>query len=173
MPTSGLRLRGAVAATATALGLLLVTPPESAAAVPGDGARPSDGGPATATSYTNPVSAGFADTFADPAVIRGKDGWWYAYGTTDPLREGETARHLLPMSRSQDLVSWEYVGDAFTDATLPSWADTSRGASLWAPDIRFVDGRYRLYYVVTETTVTAAAIPCTIGPPFPAPFMAA
>ena len=33
----------------------------------------------------NPVSAGAADTFADPAVIRGRDGFWYAYGTSDPL----------------------------------------------------------------------------------------
>ena len=43
-------------------------------------------GPGT---YTNPVSREFADTFADPAVIKAKDGFWYAYGTTDPLREGE------------------------------------------------------------------------------------
>ena len=27
-------------------------------------------------------------------VVRGKDGWWYAYGTTDPLREGE--KHAPP-----------------------------------------------------------------------------
>ena len=31
------------------------------------------------------------------------------------------------MSRSTDLVSWEYVGDAFTEATLPAWADRTRG----------------------------------------------
>ncbi|WP_028047635.1 family 43 glycosylhydrolase [Cellulomonas sp. URHE0023] len=106
------------------------------------------------TSYTNPVSAGFADTFADPSVIRGKDGWWYAYGTTDPLREGEATRHLVPMSRSADLVNWEYVGDAFAEDAVPAWADRDRGAALWAPDVRYVDGEYRMYFVVTETTVT-------------------
>jgi arabinan endo-1,5-alpha-L-arabinosidase len=106
------------------------------------------------SSYTNPVSAGFADTYADPSVIRGRDGWWYAYGTSDPLREGQTARHLIPISRSRDLVSWSYIGDAFTDNSLPAWADRSRDAALWAPDIRYVGGQYRLYYVVTETTVT-------------------
>ena len=52
-------------------------------------------------TYQNPVSDRFADTYADPAVIRGKDGWWYAYGTTDPLREGEGTRHLLPVSRGR------------------------------------------------------------------------
>ena len=41
------------------------------------------------------------DTFADPSVIRAKDGWWYAYGTTDPLREGEGTRHLIPTARGE------------------------------------------------------------------------
>ncbi len=107
-------------------------------------------GPGT---YTNPVSRDFADTFADPAVIKAKDGYWYAYGTTDPLREGEGTRHIIPTARSTDLVNWTYVGDAFTESTLPDWADTERDAALWAPDIRYLDGTYYLYYVVTQTTV--------------------
>src|SRR5688572_23211777 len=118
------------------------------------------GGPGT---YTNPVSRDFADTFADPAVIRGKDGWWYAYGTTDPLREGEGTRHLLPISRSDDLVDWEYVGDAFTEETIPAWADTAVDAALWAPDIRYVDGEYRLYYVVPETSTNPERFDNAIG----------
>jgi hypothetical protein len=147
MRTSTTRLRASVATTATAVGLAVFLPPAPAAGTPpGNGATGS-------TTYTNPVSATFADTYADPAVIRGKDGWWYAYGTTDPLREGEGTRHLLPVSRSQDLVHWEYVGDAFTEATLPEWA--ADNTSLWAPDIRYVDGQYRLYYVVTETGTSA------------------
>jgi arabinan endo-1,5-alpha-L-arabinosidase len=103
-------------------------------------------------TYTNPVSRDFADTFADPAVIRAKDGYWYSYGTTDPLREGEGARHIIPTARSADLVNWTYVGDAFTESTLPGWA--APDAALWAPDIRYLDGVYYLYYVVTQTTVT-------------------
>ena len=155
-----MRLNRAVPALtggAVVVGLALLVPP--AAAGPPDGGAPptgaAGGGAATsATPYTNPVSDRFADTFADPAVIRGKDGWWYAYGTTDPLVEGEGERHLLPISRSSDLVTWEYVGDAFTEETVPDWTDTARDAALWAPDIRYVDGQYRLYYVVTDTTVT-------------------
>lgn len=104
------------------------------------------------STYTNPVSKDFADTFADPAIIKAKDGYFYAYGTTDPLREGEKEFHFIPTARSKDLVSWEYVGDAFTGATLPDWAEED--ARLWAPDIRYFNGRYYLYYVVTETTVT-------------------
>src|SRR3954454_18044906 len=69
------------------------------------------------TTYRNPVSAGFADTYADPSVARGPDGWWYAVGTSAPWREGEGTGHYLPISRSRDLVHWAYVGDAFTPAT--------------------------------------------------------
>jgi arabinan endo-1,5-alpha-L-arabinosidase len=104
-----------------------------------------------AGTYTNPVSKTFADTFADPAVIKAKDGYWYAYGTSDPLREGEEFNYI-PISRSKDLVNWEYVGDAFDAPTEVSWA--ADDASLWAPDIRYIDGKYYLYYVVTQTTVT-------------------
>ncbi|GIG35026.1 family 43 glycosylhydrolase [Cellulomonas pakistanensis] len=129
----------------------------------GGGGGGGGGAPGGDGTYANPVSAGFADTYADPAVIRGQDGWWYAYGTTDPLREGEGTRHLLPVSRSADLVTWEHVGDAFTEDTLPAWADTERGASLWAPDVRYVDGEYRLYYVVTETTTTPGGGDSAIG----------
>ncbi|WP_270886761.1 family 43 glycosylhydrolase [Pedococcus sp. 5OH_020] len=123
------------------------------------------------TTYVNPVSKPFADTFADPSVIRGKDGLWYAYGTSDPLREGERTPHKVPMARSTDLVHWTYAGDAFTAATVPSWA--APDASLWAPDIRYVDGQYRMYYVVTDTTlfpskndnaIGMATAPTPVGP---------
>jgi hypothetical protein len=156
MLRSSTRVRSAVAVTASVVGLALFAPP-AAVAAPGDTARTGS------TSYTNPVSKSFADTYADPAVIRGKDGWWYAYGTTDPLREGEAERHLLPISRSKDLVNWTYVGDAFEEDTLPDWADEELEAALWAPDIRYVDGRYRLYYVVTQTDVTAGPNDNAIG----------
>ena len=157
----------AAAPPAPAMSAATAVAPAPAAQVPVGDARFTRGSrpPGAPGTYTNPVSAGFADTFADPAVIRGQDGWWYAYGTTDPLRSGEGTRHLLPVSRSADLVTWEHVGDAFTEATLPTWADTdpAHPAALWAPDVRYVDGEYRLYYVVTETTVTPGAADSAIG----------
>jgi hypothetical protein len=141
------RINAAATLTAIATAATLGMPVAQAAGASAPGAREGAG-----TAYRNPVSAGFADTFADPSVIRGKDGWWYAYGTSDPLREGEGAAHVLPTARSRDLVDWQSVGDAMP--TKPVWADPARNASLWAPDIRYVNGEYRLYYVVTETTVT-------------------
>jgi arabinan endo-1,5-alpha-L-arabinosidase len=126
-------------------------------------------GGAQETTYTNPVSKTFADTFADPSIIKAKDGYWYAYGTSDPLKEGETTPHTIPMARSKDLVHWRYVGDAFTSAAEVSWADTTPCgdnkdvASLWAPDIRYIDGRYYMYYVVTQTKVTSGCNDNAIG----------
>ena len=141
----------AVVAALFALLAAFVTPAAAApAAAPGD-------------SYTNPVSRAFADTYADPAVVRGNDGWWYAYATTDPLRSGEGVFHRVPISRSRDLVDWQYVGDAFgaDTAGLPSWA--APDAALWAPDVRYVAGRWVMYYVITQTTVTPGPNDNAIG----------
>ncbi|MFL6129857.1 MAG: family 43 glycosylhydrolase [Mycobacteriales bacterium] len=102
-------------------------------------------------TYRNPVSRTFADTFADPSVVRGRDGWWYAYGTSDPLRSGERTPHLVPTARSHDLVDWEYVGDAFGPGNRPTWATAD--AAFWAPDVRYVAGRWVMYFVATQTTV--------------------
>src|SRR5919112_689824 len=101
-------------------------------------------------TYTNPISKDFADTFADPSIIKAKDGYWYAYGTSDPLNEGEGTPHTIPIARSKDLVDWKYVGDAFGSPKAVSWAASDAG--IWAPDIRYLHGKYYMYYVVTETT---------------------
>jgi hypothetical protein len=114
----------------------------------------------------NPVSSGFADTFADPVVVTGDDGVYYGYGTTDPLREGERTPHRIPMARSTDLVRWSYVGDAFTG--LPAYARP--GAALWAPDVRKIGGRWMMYVTVTETepsggsAIGVATAPTPTGP---------
>lgn len=157
--------RRSVAATVPAVAALAV-PLVLGGPAPASGAATTSGPAAAAHArgtYTNPVSRDVADTYADPAVVRGDDGWWYAVATTDPLREGEGRRHLLPISRSRDLVHWSYVGDAFAEDTLPTWADRSRSAALWAPDIRKVGREYRMYYVVTETTVTGEPNDNAIG----------
>src|SRR5690348_6699035 len=174
MRVTGLVQRRTLARALPALALLVA----GVAAVPATsaaGATSSDQGTRyRTTTYRNPVSRSFADTYADPDVVRGKDGWWYAYATSDPLRSGETAPHFIPMSKSRDLVHWQYAGDAFTAASLPSWADKANGAALWAPDVHYAGhGQWRMYYVVTRTTVTPdlddnaigmATAPTPLGP---------
>ena len=103
---------------------------------------------------------------ADPTVIRGKgpDPYWYAFCTTDSLNDedvderGVRRSHLLPSLRSRNLVDWEYRGDVF--AAPPSWA--APGSSLWAPDVVYLNGKYHLYYVVTDTADSVSGEPgCT------------
>ncbi|MGW0784650.1 family 43 glycosylhydrolase [Streptomyces sp. NPDC002913] len=120
--------------------------------------------PAAAPTYTNPVSAGAVDTFPDPAVIRGKDGLWYAYGTQNPVMQskGEDGERMLPILRSADLVTWEYAGEVFTPANKPAWHSGSR---LWAPDVRYAAGLYHLYYSVPgRNTVGLATSATPTGP---------
>ncbi|WP_328491807.1 family 43 glycosylhydrolase [Streptomyces sp. NBC_00414] len=134
--------------------LLAVLPP----------ARTAAASPARAATYTNPVTAGTVDTFPDPAVIRGKDGYWYAYGTQNPVFQsrGETGERMLPILKSADLTHWTYAGQVFTPGTQPAWHSGSR---LWAPDIRYTNGHYNLFYSVPDKdTVGVATAPTPTGP---------
>lgn len=89
--------------------------------------------------YQNPI---FGPTFADPSIIKGDDGYFYAYGTEDDWGDGH-GPHLIPIIRSKDLIHWEFYRDAFTEK--PVWKEG--GGGLWAPDIsRHQDGTYYLYY---------------------------
>lgn len=87
--------------------------------------------------YKNPV---FIPTFADPTIVKADDGFFYAYATEDGWDFGKPA-HIVPVIRSHDLVTWEFMNDAF--ATKPAWKSP---AYVWAPDINLVDGKYYLYY---------------------------
>lgn len=119
----------------------------AAPVLPGQAAsRPAQQG--LGDQYTNPVSSSFADTYADPAVIQAKDGWWYAYATADPLRAGDEPG-IGHIARTRDWSTWEYLGTIFDETNRPDWAEDSAG--LWAPDIRYIDGRYVLYFTVTDT----------------------
>ena len=129
---------------------------------PADAQRPTE-------TVRNPISASFADTFADPALIQGKDGWWYAYSTADPLRAGDEPG-IMHIARTRDWRSWDYLGTVFDDTNRPSWATATSG--LWAPDVRYVAGRYVLYFTVTDTTLNpgddsaigVATAPTPVGP---------
>ncbi|CAM3399986.1 family 43 glycosylhydrolase [Occultella aeris] len=101
----------------------------------------------TMTTYTNPVSTSFTQNFADPTIIRGHDGYWYAYATNGRRYDGDQKQNMM-ISRSDDLVNWEWVGPVFTPETIPTYdgkpADANR--QFWAPEIAYLDGRYVLYY---------------------------
>jgi arabinan endo-1,5-alpha-L-arabinosidase len=127
-------------------------------------AAPAPAAAAAAKLYRNPLPVTIpatgdrVETFADPDVIQGRDGAYYAYGTTDPLndrdrdRAGALRAHRIPTLRSTDLVHWTYVGDAFSEA--PAWLEP--GSPQWAPDVRYLGGRYVLFYTATDTTAAVS-----------------
>jgi arabinan endo-1,5-alpha-L-arabinosidase len=113
-----------------------------------------------APSYTNPLklalpSGAQAESCADPDVIHGAaaDRHWYLYCTSDALTatelgpDGKPLLHNVPMFSSLDLIHWTYQGDAF--ATKPSWVS----GFMWAPEIVYRDGQYRLYYAASDTSL--------------------
>jgi arabinan endo-1,5-alpha-L-arabinosidase len=126
-------------------------------------------------TYTNPLPIqvpgdGLVESCADPTIIRGQttgDTNWYMYCTTDPLNgndrtNGNLNFHLIPILQSSDLVNWTYTGDAFTER--PGWVADDAG--LWAPEIKFLNGQYYLYYTASWTDLPGggSAIGVATGP---------
>jgi arabinan endo-1,5-alpha-L-arabinosidase len=130
-------------------------------------------------TYTNPLpiqipNDGLVESCADPTVLHAQapDTYWYMYCTTDPLNGNDKTGdnfnfHLIPMLRSQDLVNWTYVGDAFS--TRPDWVADDAG--LWAPELKFLNGKYYLYYTASGTdlpgggsAIGVATSPSLLGP---------
>tara|TARA_R110002020_G_scaffold472371_1_gene700295 strand:- start:5379 stop:6446 length:1068 start_codon:yes stop_codon:yes gene_type:complete len=86
--------------------------------------------------YTNPV---FEPVLADPTVVKVGDEF-YAYGTEDNWGE-EGGYHLVPVIKSKDLVTWNFVGNSM--AKKPDWKE--RGG-IWAPDVTQVGDQFYMYY---------------------------
>jgi arabinan endo-1,5-alpha-L-arabinosidase len=89
--------------------------------------------------YTNPI---LDEDFPDPAVIRAPDGYYYAYGTQTE-RDGEWIN--IQVARSEDLIDWDYLGDALPEK--PAWASTTQ--DFWAPSVIYDGSTYFLYYSAT------------------------
>lgn len=87
--------------------------------------------------YKNPV---LKENTPDPSVIKTPDGEFYLYST-----ESKDLPNV-PIYKSKDLISWSYVGTAFNNSTRPK----ALSGDIWAPDINLIDGRYVLYYSISE-----------------------
>jgi arabinan endo-1,5-alpha-L-arabinosidase len=93
-------------------------------------------------TYSNPVID--AD-FPDPAVLKGPDGFYYAYAT-QTQREGTWVN--IQLARSPDLVHWAYAGEALP--IKPKWASTTQ--DFWAPHVQRDGDRYIMYYSAKPDT---------------------
>ncbi len=91
----------------------------------------------------------------DPSLSRISDGSWIAYTTDLPFL------HSIPslLQRcSPNLTDWHDCGAVFP--TLPGWiaAQYPAAVGLWAPDISFFGGLYRMYYAVSSLGSQHSAI---------------
>jgi arabinan endo-1,5-alpha-L-arabinosidase len=78
----------------------------------------------------------------DPTMIR-QGNTYYVFATN------RFNGKLLPIFCSQDLQQWKFCGNVFE--TVPDWAlkQVPGARGIWAPDIAYVQGEYRLYYAVS------------------------
>jgi arabinan endo-1,5-alpha-L-arabinosidase len=120
-------------------------------------------------SYTNPLTLQLANgqpavSCPDPAVYHQQQragDTWYLYCTGDPLNaqdldgNGNPRSHLITQFRSSDLIHWTYIGDAFSQT--PAWVGNAT-AQFWAPAVKFLNGKFYMYYVAPNTAAGGAAI---------------
>jgi arabinan endo-1,5-alpha-L-arabinosidase len=118
---------GTVVVAALLGGLIVATQPSIRAAL----------GLARTTVYANPV---LDRDFPDPAVLLASDGSWYAYATQTITTDGADVN--IQVARSEDLVTWEWLGEALP--VKPAWAATTQ--DFWAPHVVERDGRFVMYY---------------------------
>ena len=126
------------------------------------------------STFTNPLTLtdpilGSVTSCPDPAIIKSQVSGvdtWYLYCTGDAHNGSDLIgsatlnnRHGLSVYHSSDLVHWNYDRDAFS--TLPVWA--SPDALMWAPAIKYFNGKYYLYYTVTATTYPGGASAIGVG----------
>ena len=91
----------------------------------------------------------------DPAIIEAHDGAGYYIFASGP---GVGIWH------SDDLKAWKRIGRVFVDS-VPAWTRefVPTGAAVWAPDIRFVDGTYYLFYSVSTMGSQRSVIGLTVN----------
>lgn len=95
----------------------------------------------------------------DPVIIR-EGNRYYVFSTGI----GKGAQGIVSARTSRDLVNWE-AGTPPLDR-LPDWATKAipGATNAWAPDISFVNGRYRLYYAVSTFGSNRSAVGLATSP---------
>ena len=96
--------------------------------------------------YKNPV---VAYSLPDPAVIIANDGFYYLYATEDSRN--------VPIHRSEDLVSWKFLGTVFTESTRPTFEPNG---GIWVLDINYINNQYIIHY---SMSVWGGEWTCCIG----------
>lgn len=121
--------------------------------------------------YSNPISpiveGERRKTYqADPYVVRDDDGTFYLYCTQTDVYTPELAFKRGPIWKSDDMHSWEYVGDVFENY-VPDWGTS--GAGVWAPTVCKVGDTWNFYYSLSvggdeNPGIGVATAPTPYGP---------
>jgi beta-xylosidase len=91
-------------------------------------------------TFRNPVI--FAD-YSDPDVIRvGED--FFLTASSFHCTPG------LPILHSRDLVNWTLVNHAVKNLPHPRYRDVQPGCGIWAPAMRFHDGRFWIFFPMPD-----------------------
>jgi arabinan endo-1,5-alpha-L-arabinosidase len=123
-----------------------------------DGGSSSSSSSSTSSSTTSSSSSGttFPDNWPltgsldvhDPAIIK-SGSTYYVYGTGVGIQ----------VKRSADGLSWSNIGKVFN--AYPSWANTyvpNHENNIWAPDVKYYNGTYYLYYSISTFGENTSAI---------------
>ncbi len=128
-----------------------------------------------ARTYINPLRLELPDrtpaaSCPDPAIIKERDrspDTWYLYCTGDPLNSadldanGSLRSHLILQFRSQDLIHWTYIGDAFQHT--PAWVGSAT-KQFWAAAVKYFNQKYYMYYTAPNTPGGGPAIGVATSP---------
>ena len=96
----------------------------------------------------------------DPSTIIKDGNRYYTFGTGNGIS----------CLSSTDLRAWAPVGSVF--ATPPAWttsAVTNFGGSFWAPDVAYFNGKYHLYYSISNWGTIDSAIGVATSPSLTSP----
>jgi beta-xylosidase len=105
-------------------------------------------------TYKNPIL--FAD-YSDPDVIRVGDDF-YLTASSFSCFPG------LPILRSKDLVNWTIIGHAIDKYPVERFAAPHHGGGVWAPAIRFHDGRFYIFFGDPDNGIFMARTKNPAGP---------
>ena len=116
-------------------------------------------------TFKNPI---FQPVFADPAILdnREQDGYFYAYATQDKWKIDGSTERRVPILRSNNLVNWTDMGNAFTNQ--PTWNNEAN--LYWAPDMEYRDGKYYMYYSLSVWGASNPALGVAISDSPTGPF---
>ncbi|MGB9811708.1 MAG: family 43 glycosylhydrolase, partial [Dictyoglomus turgidum] len=101
-------------------------------------------------SIVNDESKWSINNVHDPSIIKASNGWYYIYSTD--VKAYGIPRPGIQIRKSKDLINWQFVGYVFNDDKYvfkgipPQAFEWSKASTLWAPDVKFMNNKYYLYY---------------------------